>query len=141
MVRWLVLLTLIVLPVSASAQGKWALALPRRLQAGESLVVVVAVGELGRGQEILVSTSTGQTIGTISPFGIRSRQEAGSYVLPVPTSAVSNDVLSLELRIIGDGPPRAPTAQEVKSVELRITPAPPTRPHAHVGMGRIGSTF
>lgn len=132
MLRWLVPLTLIALPAGAAAPpGEWTLALPRRLQAGESAVLVVTVGVIQRGQEILATTISGQPIGTISPFGIRSGQEAGSYVLPVPAGAVRNGRLSLRLRITGgDGPPRAPTAQEVKSVELRITPAPPGRSSA-----------
>ncbi|ATB43333.1 hypothetical protein CYFUS_008813 [Cystobacter fuscus] len=123
----LALLSLLALPACASAaSGEVVLALPRPLKAGEAATVVVEVGVLQRGHEIVVTTSSGQLIGTISPFGIRPGQAAGSYALPVPAEAVKDGKLSLRLRLTGTGgPPRAPTAQEVKSLKLSITPAPP----------------
>ena len=121
------LLTLLILPACASAAGgEEVLTLPRPLKAGETAVVTVEVGVIQRGQEIRVTTASGQLIGTISPFGIRAGKEAGTYVLPVPAEAVRNGKLSLQLRITQfDGPPRAPTEQEVKSLKLAVVPAPP----------------
>ena len=123
----LALLTLLALPACASAaSGDVELTLPRPLKTGEAATVVVEVGVLQRGHEIVVTTSSGQLIGTISPYGIRSGQAAGSYALPVPAAVVKDDKLSLRLRVTGTGgPPRAPTDQEVKGLKVSITPAPP----------------
>ena len=123
----LVLLALLTLPAcAAAAGGETVLVLQHPLRAGESVWVAVEVGVIQRGQEILVSTTSGLVIGTVSPFGIRAGQEAGAYVLPVPAEAVRDGRLSLRLRITRfDGPPRAPTAQEVKSLKLSVTRTPP----------------
>jgi hypothetical protein len=123
----LALLSLLVLPACASAaNGEAVLTLPRSLKAGEAVTVVVEVGVLPRGCEISVTTPSGQLIGTVSPFGIRAGQAAGSYALPVPAEAVKDGKLSLRLTLTGTGgPPRAPTDQEVKSLKVSITPAPP----------------
>lgn len=138
MLRRLVLLALIALPPAAAAApgpaaapGEVTLTVPRPLQAGESLVLVVTVGVIQRGQQIRITTASGQQIGTVSPYGIPPGHKAGSYVVPVPAGAVRDGKLSLQLRLTGGGgPPRAPTAQEVTSLDLRITPAPPRRPPA-----------
>ncbi|HWO22472.1 MAG TPA: hypothetical protein VNO30_27125 [Kofleriaceae bacterium] len=141
MLRRLVLLVLLALPAlpvaAAAAPGEVTLAVPRKLQAGESIVLVVTVGAIQRGQQIWITTASGQQIGTVSPYGIPPGHEAGSYVVPVPVGAVRECKLSLQLRLTGGGgPPRAPTAQEVKAIELRITPAPSRRPAAHAPPAR-----
>jgi hypothetical protein len=122
----LALVTLLALPIcAAAADGETVLALPHPLQSGESIWLEVEVGVIHRGQEIEVATTSGQAIGTISPFGIRAGQEAGTYVLPVPAGAVRDGRLSLRLRISQlEGPPRAPTPQEVKSLKLSVTRKP-----------------
>jgi len=122
----LALLVLLALPACASAvSGEVVLTLPRALKAGEAATVVVEVGVLKRGHEIVVTTPSGKLIGTISPFGIPPGQAAGSYSLPVPAEAVKDGKLSLRLSLTGTGgPPRAPTEQEVKSLKVSITPAP-----------------
>ncbi|EAU66831.1 hypothetical protein STIAU_3053 [Stigmatella aurantiaca DW4/3-1] len=118
---------LLALPACASAaSGEVVLTLPRPLKAGEAATVLVEVGILQRGHEIVVTTASGQLLGTVSPFGIRSGQAAGSYALPVPAEAVKDGKLALRLKVTGTGgPPRAPTGEEVKSLKVSITPAPP----------------
>jgi hypothetical protein len=122
----LTLLALIAVPACASSpSGEVLLALPRALEIGDVVTVVVEVGALQRGQEIVVTTLSGQPIGTLSPFGIPAGQAAGSYALPVPAGAVRDGKLSLRLRLIGAGTPRAPTDREVKGLKVSITPARP----------------
>lgn len=100
------------------------LVLPRSLNDGEGVSAELTLGVLERGAEVRVETTGGRLLGTISPYGIRSGHEAGTYTVPVPAEEVSNDRVSL--RIILDRHrrgKRAPTAQELKSVKLTITQA------------------
>jgi hypothetical protein len=112
---------------SAAAPGRVvSLALPHALEDGESVWVEVKVGVIERGAEIEVETKGGETLGVISPHGIRPGEQAGTYVLPVPPGAVTDGRLTLRLvlsRYGGVG--RAPTAKEVRAVRLKVTrPAP-----------------
>ena len=101
------------------------LALPHPLAAGEIAWLEVQVGPIARGQEIDVTSAAGQELGTISPFGVRSGHGAGTYTLPVPGDAIRDGRVSVRLTITQFGaPPRAPTAQEVRSVKL-IAPGTP----------------
>jgi hypothetical protein len=85
----------------------------------------VQVGAIRRGQEIDVTIASGQELGVISPFGVRSGQDAGTYTLPVPAGAIRNGRLSVRLSIIQSGAPtHTPTAEEVRSVKL-IAPGAP----------------
>lgn len=122
----LALLAILALPACASAVGgEVVLTLPRPLKPGEAATLVVEVGVLKRGHEVVVTTPSGKLIGTISPYGIPPGQAAGSYALPVPAEAVKDGKLSLRLSLTGTGgPPRAPTDQEVKSLRVSITPSP-----------------
>jgi hypothetical protein len=53
----------------------------------------------------------------ISPFGVRSGQDAGTFTLPVPADAIRNGRLFVPLSITQFGaPPHTPTAEEVRSV-------------------------
>lgn len=120
----LALVALLAQSAIASADDT-TLALPHPLAAGEIAWLEVQVGPIGRGQEIHVTTAAGQELGTISPFGVRSGQDAGTYTLPVPGDAIRNSRLSVRLTISQSGaPPREPTAQEVRSVKL-IAPGAP----------------
>jgi hypothetical protein len=108
-------------PASADAM---TLVLPHPLRAGESAWIEVQVGPIGRGQEIDVTTAAGRELGVISPFGLRRGQDAGTYALPVPGDAIHDGRVSVRLMITGFGaPPRAPTAEEVRSVKLSVAGA------------------
>ena len=119
------LLSFALLVQPSSAAGRVVnLVLPRNLNEGEGLAVELKLGVIERGDEIQVETISGKLLGVISPYGIRSGNEAGTYTIPVPAEAISNNRVSL--RIILDRHShgkRAPTAQEVRSVKLKITPA------------------
>jgi hypothetical protein len=97
------------------------LELPRPLTADQTAFVEVQVGPIGRGRTIEVTTASGQPLGTVSPFGVRTGQDAGTYPLPVPKDAIRDGRLSIRLTISQPGgAPRAPTADEVRSVKLGV---------------------
>ena len=103
----------------AAAAREITLALPQALRPGEPAWLVVQVGRLGRGQEIDVVTMSGQPLGTISPFGTRPGEAAGTFTLPVPPDLIRDGRLTVRLTISeGGAPPRAPTAEEVTDVTL-----------------------
>ena len=104
-----------------AAEGDKTLALPRALKAGEIAVIQVQVGNIARGQEIHVTTASGRELGVISPFGVRSGHAAGTYPIPIPADAVAGQRLTVHLTVTGNGAaPHAPTAQQVRSVEVVI---------------------
>jgi hypothetical protein len=107
-----------------AASADLTLVLPHPLGPGETAWIEVQVGPIGRGQEIDVTTASGQELGVISPFGVRVGQDAGTYTLPVPGDAIRDGRVSLRLTISQSGAPRrAPTAQEVRSVKLSVARA------------------
>jgi len=115
---------LFVQPVCASSGRVVTLVLPHALSAGETAWIELKVGVIERGAEIEIATTAGQTLGVISPFGIRSGDEAGTYTVPVPVDAISDKHVSLRLTLNQYGRERrAPTAKEVKSIRLKIMPA------------------
>lgn len=96
------------------------LALPHALRKGETAWLLVTVGAIGHNQ-IQLTTHSGKDLGTISPFGIRSGQAAGTYTIPVPAEALSGKRLILRLSVPqAGGLQRATTTDEVKSVRLVI---------------------
>jgi hypothetical protein len=111
--------------LAQDAARSMTLELPRPLTAGQTAFVEVQVGPIGRGRTIEVTTGSGQPLGTVSPFGVRSGQDAGTYPLPVPQDAIRDGRLSIRLTISQPGgASRAPTADEVRGVKLGVGPAP-----------------
>jgi hypothetical protein len=107
--------------LAQDAARSMTLQLPRPLAANETAFIEVQVGPIGRGRAIEVTTASGQPLGTVSPFGVRSGQDAGTYPLPVPQDAIRDGRVSIRLTISQPGgTPRAPTADEVRSVKLGV---------------------
>ena len=105
------------------ADREIVLSLPRPLAAGETAFIAVEVGPISRGREITIATAAGRALGTVSPFGARAGQDAGTFTVPVPAAALENSRLALRLTISRlDGSKHAPTADEVRSVKLSINP-------------------
>jgi hypothetical protein len=97
------------------------LALPRPLAVGETVAIEVQVGPISRGRQITVTTATGEPLGTISPFGTRAGQDAGTFSLPVPAEAIRDGRVAIRITISQAGaPPRAPMAQEVRAVKVTV---------------------
>jgi hypothetical protein len=97
------------------------LVLPHAVRGDESVSLLVTIGVIPRGDEIKITTTSGRRLGVISPYGIRTGNEAGTYVVPLPVEAISGRRLSLRLSVITNGRQRAPTNKEVKSVRVEIT--------------------
>lgn len=114
----------LLLQTTQAAPGRVVnLVLPREPAADESIWLEVKLGVIQRGAEVEIETTSGRFLGVISPHGIRTGDEAGTYTVPVPPEALSNKRLSLRLTLSRQGRKRAPTMKEVKKVILKITPA------------------
>ncbi len=97
---------------------KMTLVLPHALRNGETAWLLVKVGAIDHNQ-IRLTTQDGRSLGTISPFGVRSGQAAGTYTVPVPAEAFHDGRLALRISVVQSGrAPRAPTSEEVKGVRL-----------------------
>ncbi|MFZ1220587.1 MAG: hypothetical protein WAO00_14935 [Chthoniobacterales bacterium] len=95
--------------------------LPRALETGETVLVEVQLGTLPRGLEIEITTASGRELGVISPHGIRTGNEAGTYTLPIPPDVFSKGRAIIRLSINEPNHTRrAPNEDEVKSVRLKI---------------------
>jgi hypothetical protein len=105
----------------------WALAvtltLPHVPRAGETASLDVTLGVIPRGAEIDVTTPSGRSLGTISPYGIRSGEEAGTYSVPVPRDAINGKCVPLLLNLVFNGETRTPTKREVKKLRVVVRPA------------------
>ena len=113
------LLTLLAFGASeADAAGRYTLVVPRAAAADEALAVQIRIGVLKHGSEIDVASGA-VLLGTVSPFAIRGKHEAGTYNVPLPGTMRRGTrvTIGLTLTHFGDKP-RAPTAQEVRSVKL-----------------------
>jgi hypothetical protein len=110
------------MPVQDGAAGtaqELTLALPHPLREGETAGIEVHLGPIARGRVVTVTTATGEPLGTISPFGTRVGENAGTYTVPVPPDAIRDGRVAIRLAISQAGsPPRPPTTQEVPSVRL-----------------------
>ena len=101
------------------AEREIVLNLPRPLGAGETAFIEIEVGAVGRGR-IEVTTDTGRALGVVSPFGVRAGQNAGTYTLPVPATAIRDGRVAVRLTMQARRNDRPPTAQEVRGVKLTI---------------------
>lgn len=119
----LVLLALLAQTISAALAQDMTLTLAHPLAAGETAWLELQVGPIGR-QEIDVTTAAGQHLGTVSPFGPRTGQDAGTYAFPVPADLIRDGRLSVRITITQpNGPPRTATEQEVRSIKLTVAGA------------------
>src|ERR1700726_2432143 len=105
----------------AAAGRVETLSLPHALRADESASLEIQVGAVPHGTEIEVRTASGQLLGVISPFGVRSGNLAGTYTVPVPPDAISHNHISVRLLLKYYQSQRAPTRKEVKSVRIRMS--------------------
>ena len=99
------------------------LILPNAQGTGKIVWIELKIGAIERGAEIEIATTAGKSLGVISPFGIRSGDQAGTYTVPLPADTISNNHVTLRLTLNQYGhAKRAPTAQEVRCIRLKITP-------------------
>jgi hypothetical protein len=104
------------------ARMEQTLSLLQPLKAGGSAWLEVQVGPLAPGQRVRVTTSSGELIGAIAPFGPAQRGRSGVYSLPVPPDAIHDGALSVHVTVTQSNvPPRAPTPMEIQSLRLRAS--------------------
>jgi hypothetical protein len=116
----LVVLALFSLLAQQPSYRTVTLVLPHAVRVDETVSLLVTLGVIPRGDEIRITTTSGRRLGVISPYGIRTGNEAGTYVMPLPVEAISGRRLSLRLSVITNGRQRAPTNKEVKRVRVEI---------------------
>ena len=119
----LAVLALVALLAQSSAGRIETLVLPHTLRAGETAWLEVKVGVIARGAEIEITTTSGRLLGVISPFAIRSGNQAGTYTVPLPADAISNGRVSVRISLNQYHSQRAPTLTEVKSIRVKIAGA------------------
>ncbi len=118
----LVFFAFLALDANAGAGREVTLTLPHALRSGETAWLEVEVGAIERGEEIDIVTTSGRSLGVISPFGIRPGEQAGTYTVPVPADAIADGRVSLRLSVDQYGhAQRAPTAAEVRSVRVKVS--------------------
>jgi hypothetical protein len=100
------------------------LVLPHTLRQDELATLTVAVGAIPRSAEIEITTPAGRPLGVISPYGIRSGNEAGTYTVPLPAEAISGRRVRLLISITANGTKRAPTKKEVKRLRVHVARHP-----------------
>ncbi len=110
---------------AASEHGReMTLPLPHHLTQGESAWIVVKVGTIGNA-EIEVTTPSGRSLGTISPFGVRYGNQAGTYTLPLPPEVISDDHVTVRFSISQPGhSQRAPSYEELKGARIKVQRLP-----------------
>jgi hypothetical protein len=100
-----------------------SLTAPRAAIEGEGFRLRVIAGPLQRGQRIIARLPDGKIVGSVAPYGTRSAEHGGSYILSLPSGAVRDGKLTLHLELSEhDRATRAPTDREVKSVDLLVVP-------------------
>jgi len=108
------------LPRQSGDARETTLTLPHALRKGETAWLLVEVGAIDSNQ-IQLMTQDGHPLGTISPYGVRSGQAAGTYTVPVPAEDLVDGRIALRMSVIQSGQAqRAPTTAEVRSLRLLI---------------------
>jgi hypothetical protein len=94
--------------------------IPRGVRANQALELRVVVGPLPERSRVVVRLHTGEVAGTITPFGPEARAAGGTYTIPLVGPAVTAErlILRLQLEDASGRPSRAPTAAEVRRIEL-----------------------
>jgi hypothetical protein len=104
---------------AAARQQVYELPLPRAIGPGEALAARVTVGPLKPNERIVVRTGNGEIAGSISPFGAQARQSPGVYTIPLPDTAAHGGEVRLLVEVERKNTePRAPTADEVRHIDL-----------------------
>lgn len=108
------------------SEGQMTLFLPRSPAAGEAAHLKVTAGVLPAKAQVVVRLPNGKIVGTVSPYGLRKDQEAGAFLLPLPAEVSGEREVRLELQLGGEGiEKRAPSADEIKTIEIVYIPVTP----------------
>lgn len=106
------------LPVTgASQQSLVELILPRAAAEHEAVWLQIQAGVLARGASIRVSSSEGEPLGSVSPYGLSRGANSSTYLVPLPKTAVVNGRVQLRLTVEEPGKPgRVPRGNEIETV-------------------------
>ena len=121
--RALAVLTLFSLLAQRPAYRTVSLVLPHALREGETATLVLKVGVVPRGAEIVVKTASGQLLGVISPHGVPAGHELGTCPVPLPADAIAGRRVSVRISVDLYRSQRAPTKQEVRGVRVGVAVA------------------
>jgi len=121
----LALIALLTQPSHPDSARVLKLALPHALRAGETVWLEVTLGVVPRGTEIDLETTSGRTLGVVSPFAVRGGHPAGTYTIPVSADAISKGHVIVRMTLQQGGhAARAPSLKEVRKVRLKMGPEP-----------------
>ena len=97
----------------------------RQPAGGETIELQIATGPLPRGAKIVAMTGQGEVLGAIVPYALPGRDKGSTATIAVPPRALVDRHLHLQLQLVEPGkPPRAPSADEVRGVNLVLSPKP-----------------
>ena len=89
---------------------------------GRVAFLVVTLGALPSGGEVEITGTDGKMLGSLSPYALRTGASAGTYTVPLPSDAVHNGQVTVQLSLRSGDTARAPTADEVKAVRAEWGP-------------------
>jgi hypothetical protein len=93
------------------------LTLPREPAQDEAVWLQIQVGVLGPGASITVSSSNGELLGSVAPYGSARGAPSATYLVPLPKTAIVNGRIRVQLTVEQAGKPsREPRADEVQNV-------------------------
>ena len=108
--------------MAAAQQTKmFELSAPRPPARDETIEVQITTGPLPPGAKVVAMTEQGEVLGAIVPFALHA-DKGSTATIAVPAAALVDRRLRLQLQVVQQGrPPRAPTEDEVRRVNLVIS--------------------
>ncbi|MFB9264004.1 hypothetical protein ACFFWD_12590 [Bradyrhizobium erythrophlei] len=101
------------------------LSAPREPAVGETIELQIATGPLPSGARIVALTEQGDVLGAVVPYAMPGKDKGSTATIAVPPTALVDRRLRLQLQVVEQGkPPRAPDADEVRRVNLVLSPKP-----------------
>ncbi|MBR0795778.1 hypothetical protein JQ615_10290 [Bradyrhizobium jicamae] len=112
--------------MSLAQQAKsFDLSASRQPSNGETIELQIVTGPLPPGAKVVAMTAQGQALGAIVPYALPGRDKGSTVTIAVPPTALVDQHLHLQLQLVEPGkPPRAPDKDEVRGVNLVLSPGP-----------------
>jgi hypothetical protein len=109
--------------MAAAQQTKvFELSASREPAGDETIEVQITTGPLPVGTKVVAMTEQGEVLGAIVPFALPGDKKGSTATIAVPPRAFVDRHLRLQLQVVQQGrPPRAPTEDEVRRVNLVIS--------------------
>ncbi|WP_052833070.1 hypothetical protein [Bradyrhizobium sp. LTSP885] len=111
--------------VAAQPVKSFELMAPRELAGGETIELQITTGPLPPSARIVVTTAQGEALGAIVPYALPGQDKGSTATIAVPQAALVDRRLRVQLQVVEQGkPPRAPDTDEVRRVNLVLSPKP-----------------